>query len=189
LEGEGLFSFLDMLTVKEAGISAALELIVGRVAELGAERLVIDSFSAMAQAFREPHEARIVLHTILGKLVRSIGCTTLLIVEVPHGAPKIGLGIEEFVADGIIVLKRGLFDGRPLRELEILKMRGVPTPEAQAVFTLKGGFKVFPPFKPKAVEVPRRFKPRPDPEGHFSTGSLDLDELLGGGYPELARSY
>jgi circadian clock protein KaiC len=35
LEKEGLFSFLDMLTVREAGISPTLELIIGKVAELG----------------------------------------------------------------------------------------------------------------------------------------------------------
>jgi len=183
LEREGLFSFLDMLTVREAGVSSILELIIGKVAGLGAKRLVVDSFSAMAQAFKEPHDARIVLHTILGRVARSMGCTTLLIVEVPHGKSKIGLGIEEFVADGIIVLKKGFLDHRPFRELEILKMRGAPTPEVQAVFTLKGGFRVFTPLKPKPVERPSRFKPRPDPEGYFSTGSQDLDELLGGGYP------
>jgi len=183
LEREGLFSFLDMLTVKEEGVSAALELIVGRVAELGAERLVIDSFSAMAQAFREPHEARIVLHTILSKIVRSMGCTTLLVIEVPHGESRIGLGVEEFVADGIIVLKRRLFDDRPLRELEVLKMRGSPTPRVHVVFTLKDGFRVLLEFKPKPVEKPGRFKPRPDPEGYFSSGSPDVDEMLGGGYP------
>ena len=183
LEREGLFSFLDMLTVREAGISTLLELVIGRVAELGAKRLVVDSFSAMAQAFREPHDARIVLHTILGKLVRSMGCTTLLIVEIPHGTSRIGLGVEEFVADGIIVLKRELLDGRPFRVLEVMKMRGLPTPKAQTVFTLKGGFRVFLPFKLKGVEAPRRFKPRPDSEERFSTGSPDLDEVLGGGYP------
>jgi len=183
LEEEGLFSFLDMLTVREEGVSTALELIISKVAELGAERLAIDSFSAMAQAFREPHEARIVMHAILSKIVRSMGCATLLVVEVPHGSPRLGLGVEEFVADGIIVLRRGLLDGRPFRELEVLKMRGVPIPEVQAVFTLKGGFRVFAPFKARPIERPSRFRPRPDPEGYFSTGSRDLDEVLGGGYP------
>jgi circadian clock protein KaiC len=183
LEKEGLFSFLDMLTVREAGISPVLELMIGKVAELGVKRLVIDSFSAMAQAFKEPHDARIVLHTILGRVARSMGCTTLLIIEIPHGESKIGLGIEEFVADGIIVLKRGFLDRRPFRELEILKMRGSPTPEVQAVFTLKDGFRVFTPFKPKPVERPSRFRPRPDAEDVFSSGSRDLDKMLGGGYP------
>jgi len=183
LEKEGLFSFLDMLTVREAGISPVLELIIGKVAELGAKRLVIDSFSAMAQAFEKPHDARIVLHTILSRVVRSMGCTTLLIVEVPHGESRMGLGVEEFVADGIIVLRRRLLERRPFRELEILKMRGSPTLEVQAVFTLRGGLKVFAPFKPKLVERPSRFRPRPDAEDYFSSGSPDVDEMLGGGYP------
>jgi KaiC/GvpD/RAD55 family RecA-like ATPase len=183
LEREGSFSFLDMLTVREAGISSILELIIGKVAETGAKRLVIDSFSAMAQAFERPHDARIVLHAILGKIARSMGCTTLLVVEVPHGESRMGLGIEEFVADGIIVLKRRLLEDRPLRELEVLKMRGSPTLEVQAVFTLRGGFKVFTPFKPKLVERPSRFRPRPDAEDYFSSGSPDVDEMLGGGYP------
>jgi hypothetical protein len=95
------------------------------------------------------------------------------------------LGIEEFVADGIIVLKKGSLDHRPFRELEILKMRGSPTPEVQAVFTLKGRFRVFQPFKPKPVERPSRFKPCPDAEDRFSTGSRDLDEMLGAALIEV----
>jgi KaiC/GvpD/RAD55 family RecA-like ATPase len=183
LEKEGRFSFLDLVTVREEAVSTVVELIVGKVAELGAKRLVVDSFSAMAQAFKDPHDARIVLHDIMYRIVRSMGCTTILIVEVPHGEARIGLGVEEFVADAIIVLKRDLLDGRPLRELEVIKTRGAPTPEAQAVFTLKGGFRAFPPFKYKPVERPRRFRTRPDTQERFSTGSPDLDELLGGGYP------
>jgi circadian clock protein KaiC len=183
LEREGQFSFIDMLTVREAGISPTLELVVNKVAEMRARRLVIDSFSAMAQAFEKPHDVRIVLHAILGKIVRSMNCTTLLIVEVPHGESRVGLGIEEFVADGIIVLRRRLLEERPLRELEVLKMRGSPTPEIRALFTLKGGFRVFTPFKLKPVERPSRFKPCPDAEDRFSTGSPDVDEMLGGGYP------
>ncbi len=183
LERDGTFSFLDMLTVKEEGVSAALEHMISRIAKLEAKRLVIDSFSAMAQAFREPHDARIVLHTILGRIVRSMGCTTLLIIEVPHGESRIGLGVEEFVTDGIIVLKRGFVGERLFRELEILKMRGSPTPEVRAPFTLKGGFRVFQPFKFKLVGRLERFKPQPDAIERFSAGLSDLDEMLGGGYP------
>ncbi|MCX8191753.1 MAG: hypothetical protein N3F06_02980, partial [Nitrososphaerales archaeon] len=73
--------------------------------------------------------------------------------------------------------------GRFLRELEILKMRGVPTPEARLIFTLTDGFKAFPSFKPKQIDKPRRFQPQPDTERYFSTGSPSLDKVLGGGYP------
>jgi len=85
LEKEGRFCFLDLVTVRGEAVSTAVELIVGKVAELGAKRLVVDSFSAMAQAFKDPHDARIVLHDIMYRIARSMGCTTILIVEVPPG--------------------------------------------------------------------------------------------------------
>ncbi|MEM2715064.1 MAG: ATPase domain-containing protein [Candidatus Bathyarchaeia archaeon] len=183
LEAEERFSFLDLMTAKEGAVSTTLEMIISEVSRIEAKRLVIDSFSALAQAFRETYEARIILHTILSRITKILGCTTILIVEVPYGEERVGLGIEEFVADGIILLKRSRLDGRILRDLEILKMRGMPTPETQLVLTLKGGFKAFPPFKVKVIEKPCRFEPRPDTKKFFSTGSQDLDEMLGGGYP------
>ncbi|MEM3467153.1 MAG: ATPase domain-containing protein, partial [Candidatus Jordarchaeales archaeon] len=183
LEEEGMFRFLDMVTAREEAMPTVMETILNEVSRIGARRLVIDSFSAMAQAFKDPQDARIILHTVLSRITRLMGCTTILIVEAPYGENRMGLGIEEFVADGIILLRRTRMDGRLLRDLEILKMRGTPTPENQAVFTLKDGFKVFPPFKPKPIEKPRRFQPQPDTEEYFSTGSPSLDEMLGGGYP------
>lgn len=183
LEKENKFRFIDMLTVKEDAVSAVLETLLKEASEVGAKRLVIDSFSSMAQAFKETHEVRITLHTILGKVTRLLGCTTILIVEIPYGENKIGLGIEEFVADGIIHLKRSESEGgRIFREMEILKMRGAPIRESHSLFTLKDGFKVLPQFRVKEVAKPSRFEPRPDTDEYFSTGSQNLDEMLGGGY-------
>ncbi|MEM2634795.1 MAG: ATPase domain-containing protein [Nitrososphaerales archaeon] len=183
LENEGKFRFLDLLTTKEIAIPSIINAIIDEVEKIGANHLVIDSFSALAQAFKEMHEVRIILHTILSKITKSLGCTTILIIEVPYGESKIGLGIEEFVADGIILLKRELLDGRVLRELEVLKMRGSPIFESKFIFTLKDGFKVFSPFKVKLIEKLSRFESRQDTKEYFSTGSQSLDEMLGGGYP------
>lgn len=183
LEEAGEFRLLNLITAKEEAAPAILEMIFREVREAGAKRLVIDSFSALAQAFKETHEVRVLLHTILSRITRFLKCTTLLIVESPHGKEKMGFGIEEFIADGIIFLRMNRLDGRPLRELELLKMRGTPTPETQAVFTLKDGFKVFPPFNVKPIDKPCKFQPQPDSEEFFSSGSPSLDEMLGGGYP------
>jgi circadian clock protein KaiC len=114
LEKKGMVKILDMLTVKDASISDMFNIIVEEILHLNAKRLVIDSFSAMAQAFKEKIEARIILHTVLGKITKSTGCTTLLIVEIPYGQQSMGLGIEEFVADGIILLKRSREGGREI---------------------------------------------------------------------------
>lgn len=124
LEKEGKFRFLDMVTMKEEGVTTALETVINEIYALNAKRLVIDSFTAIAQAFKEKIDVRTVLHTILGKIVREVGCTTLLLVEVPIGEQRIGLSIEEFIADGIIVLET-IIDGLEIRRRAIIrKMRG-----------------------------------------------------------------
>ncbi|MEM1589179.1 MAG: ATPase domain-containing protein [Candidatus Bathyarchaeia archaeon] len=135
LERERLFRFLDMLTVKEQAVSSVLNMIISKVERLGAERLVLDSFSAMAQAFKEPIDARIIVHTVLSKLIRGMGCTTLLIKETYGDYSKNIFGAEEFVADGVIRLSTEELEGLRLRSLEILKLRGVRLKEPGLVFT------------------------------------------------------
>jgi len=184
LEVEGKIKILDFTVIKEEGISLILESILAEVKALNAKRLVIDSFSAMAQAFKEPIDVRIILHTILNKLIKEMDCTTIIIEEIPIGESKIGFGIEEFVADGILRLKRNYFEDRLIRKLEIIKLRGVKLKEPNIVFTLNEGFKAFTPFKPKPIEKPSRFQPIPEPPNKYSTGIKDLDETLGGGIPK-----
>ena len=183
-EGQGKVKILDFTTVTEKGLSTILEMILEEVTALKAKRLVIDSFSAMAQAFEEPIEARIIIHNILGKLVRQLGCTTILIVEVPTGSEKIGISVEEFVADGVIVLRRDYYDGKLIREIEIPKLRGTKIERQKFLFTLNKGFEVFPPFSNKKVENPKKFEPTRGTKTHYPSGIPELDEILGGeGYP------
>jgi len=184
LKREGKIRILDLVAMKGEGVSAAVEAIIDEIASSGAKRLVIDSFTAMAQAFKEPIDVRVIVHTVLSKMIGQLECTTIMVEEMPTGSERVGLGFEEFVADGVIVLRRGWLDGRLLRELELVKMRGVPLERPKLIFTLKGGFSAFPQFKPKAVEKPERFKPITDPPGMYSTGVPDLDAILGGGYPK-----
>jgi len=183
LEKEGKFKILDLTVMKEPGASSILELILDNVFRMGAKRLVIDSFSAISQAFGEKLDARMVLHLILGRLVRQAGCTVLLIIEIPIGSTQIGLGIEEFVADGVLFLRRKELEGRLIREVEILKLRGTEVKQHKYLFSLKNGFQVFPPFVPRVPKQPKIWKPIPDHGDMISTGSQDVDNLLGGGFP------
>jgi KaiC/GvpD/RAD55 family RecA-like ATPase len=184
LEGEGKFRFLEMLTVREAGVPETLNLILKEIIEFKAQRLVLDSFTALAQAIREVQEVRVLLQSFLSRMIKSRECTTIIITEKPYGVNRVGTGVEEFIADCVILLKRGWLDQRPVRELEVLKARGMAIAEPQLLFTIRGGLKAFKPFKHVSVEQPRRFEPVPDSSTHFSTGIKDLDEVLGGGYPK-----
>jgi KaiC/GvpD/RAD55 family RecA-like ATPase len=179
----GNSAFLDLVGVKEGGAPAVLQSILQEAEERAVRRLVIDSFSAMAQTFKDKIDTSDVLHTILARLVRKFECTTLLVVETPYGQQQIGTGIEEIVADGLIKLSGNALDGRLLRKLEIMKLAGSRLTERKFIFTLEGGFRIFLPSRAKPVEKPQRFKPLADQPEKFSSGSEDLDSLLGGGYP------
>ena len=185
IEEKGMFKFLDMVTVREEGTSTVINRILDNVYSLDAKRLVIDSYTALTQAFREEVDSRILLHTILGKITNQLGCTALLIVETMKRMEGPGR-LEEFVADGVITLKRRVIRGRVMRELEIVKMRGQKILHPQYIFTLNEGFRIFKKWVHIPVKERERFKPLPDREGYYSTGIRDLDDLLNGGYPKGA---
>ncbi|HJT83805.1 MAG TPA: ATPase domain-containing protein [Nitrososphaeraceae archaeon] len=121
-EKDHKFAFLDFSSVTKEGITDALELVLETCKSIGCSRLVIDSFSAIQLAFDDIMESRIALHVVLGKMLRAEGITNMLIIEIPFGTKKIGTGMEEFVADGIIQLEHGYSDTVPIN-LSVIKMR------------------------------------------------------------------
>jgi len=180
LEKDGAFKFLDVVTVREAGTSTIFKLILNEIRSVNAKRVVLDSFSAMAQAFEKVIDLRISMHTILSKIVRQLGCTTLILEEIPVGDNKIGFGVEEFVADGVIKLERRRFNDLLLRELEILKLRGTEVKYTKFAFTLKDSFRVFPPITFKETTGLWEHEVIPHGKDKFSLGIRDLDKFLRG---------
>lgn len=123
LESQGKFRFLDVMTTREESVSSTLGMVLREVSETNAKRLVVDSFTAMAQAFKRRIDARIILH-LIDKLMRQTNCTTLLLVELPTGSKTLGLGFEEFVADGIILFET-IDEKEGIRKRAVIrKMRG-----------------------------------------------------------------
>jgi circadian clock protein KaiC len=85
-EKDKKFAFLDFASITKDGITDALEEVLSAIRSIGAKRVVIDSFSAILLAFDSINEARIALHVVLGKMLRSEGITNMLITEVPVGS-------------------------------------------------------------------------------------------------------
>ncbi len=183
LEKDGLFRFLDVLTLMEAGTSTLLEAMIDEVMKFGAQRFVLDPLTALAQGFKDPRELRVFLHSLLSRMMRATKCTTILIEEMPLGKEWIGYGFEEFVASTLITLERATFEEKLFRRLNIVKMRGVKIHNPKACFTLENGFKVYPPMHFRKPERPGRYQPIPDPPDGYSTGIPDLDKIVGG-YPK-----
>ncbi|MGH9973049.1 MAG: ATPase domain-containing protein [Nitrososphaeraceae archaeon] len=173
-EKDNKFAFLDFASVNKDGIGDALEEVIDISRNLGAKRIVIDSFSAIVLAFDNINEARITLHVVLGKMLRSEGITNMLIVEVPIGSHSIGSGMEEFVADGIIQLEHGTTDAVPAT-LKVVKMRATSLNREPHVSLIgEKGMVVYPkqPFKMIFPTSTDRIK----------TGIPGLDRRVQGGF-------
>jgi circadian clock protein KaiC len=123
LERRRKISILDLSTTKEPGIQSNLNLILDTISDIGAKRLVIDSFTAFSMALTEATDIRFLIH-LLYRFLQQIGCTTVMIADTPWGSQQIGSGVEEFIADGIILMQTKFDDaGNLKRTLSILKMR------------------------------------------------------------------
>ena len=174
LEREGLFKFIDFVTVRESAVDEALNAVISEIDALKARRLVIDSFSALAQAFSQRIDARIVLHTVLGRMTRLSGVTTILIAEKALGSRMLGGGMEEFVSDAVVILTHSFERGYLVRNLDIVKMRGTRTSRARLNYDIgNDGLVVYPALAPYPIK--KIYSER------VSTGIDGLDRMLSGG--------
>jgi circadian clock protein KaiC len=123
LIGEKKIAIMDLVVARTGAIDAIVDMIMDKVRETEAKRLVIDSITAISLASEKRIDSRILV-TLLHKALEKAGCTTLLITETPWGSSGIGTGVEEFVADGIILMETFLEGAEYKRRLAIIKMRG-----------------------------------------------------------------
>ena len=115
---------LDLSIGSETEVQSSLNQIFEAITTLKARRLVVDSISAMAMGLETEFEKRHLIR-LLYRLILKTGCTTIAITDIPWNSTKIGESIEEFVADGILLMQHH-YDkkGNMIRQLRITKMRG-----------------------------------------------------------------
>src|SRR5260370_9852754 len=118
---------------------------------------------------------------MFGKVIRKGECSPLLISEVPMGTSRLGLGIEEFVADGVMKFTQKEIDGRVIRNLLILKLRGTKIGRREHMFTLDGGCRMLSPFDSSHTNNGHSYPVIKSTASHSSTGIKGLDTILGGG--------
>ncbi len=70
LEEDDRFCFMEMMIAQEEMLAESLKALIERIHILKAKRVVIDSFTAFAQAVKKPIAARFLLHTVLSKIVK-----------------------------------------------------------------------------------------------------------------------
>jgi len=115
---------LDLSIGSETEVQSALNQVFEAITTLRARRLVVDSITAMTMGLETEFEKRHLIR-LLYRLILKTGCTTVTITDISWNTNRIGESIEEFVADGIILMEHYYNPSGDLtRQLRITKMRG-----------------------------------------------------------------
>ena len=102
--------------------------------------IVIDSLNALSAAFKEGDDSYRIYIENLFKYLENSGATTFLISETEQIHTKFSkTGVEEFLADGVIVLYHIARGNVRERAIEVLKMRGIPHQERIVAMQIKEG--------------------------------------------------
>jgi len=127
-------------------LGALLARIQRAVERIGAKRVSLDSLNALFVQFPDHPILRSELFRITTALKR-LGVTVVFTGErVEEYGEVTRHGIEEFVADNVIILRNLLDNERRRRTIEILKLRGAPHQRGEFPFTItsRGGIIVIP---------------------------------------------
>jgi circadian clock protein KaiC len=157
-------------------LSALLARVENAIKKVGATRVVVDSLGAVFSQFSDQSIVRRELFRIAWVL-KSLGVTALMTAErtLDYG-PVARFGVEEFIADNVMVLRNVLDDENRRRTIEILKFRGTDHQKGEYPFTITpdSGLVVLPlsgmQLKQKSSDV------------RISSGSPELDKMCGGGF-------
>ena len=135
----GTFRFIEGLqsTTFEAARENLIEFLE-TVARIGAKRVVIDSITAITQ-MTTLRGARELVKNALVLGLRPYEVTGLIVAELPIGYEIVGYGLEEFIFDGVIILKSEFRNGILRRTLQVRKMRGTVIPEIELHYDIVAG--------------------------------------------------
>ena len=142
----------------------------------GAERLALDSLNAVLAMQEDVVAARQLLRSLIASL-RKMGLTVVLTVETPGdpGGTLSRYGVEEFVADNVVLLRNVREGSYRRRTLEVLKMRGAMHHKGDVGFTVVPG---------QGLVVLPVTAPHQEPQigsVRVSSGNAGLDRLTHGG--------
>ncbi len=183
-EAEGKLAFVDVspqvgqeeIIAGEYDLGALLSRIEHAVERVGAKRVALDSLGAVFAHFENGRTVRAEMRRIAVAL-RQMNVTTIMTAERTDEYGYIArFGVEEFVADNVVILRNVLDEEKRRRTMEVLKFRGTPHQKGEFPFTIVEGQGIF------AVPLSAMELKQPSSNVRATSGSLDLDRMCGGGF-------
>ncbi|HAC62551.1 MAG TPA: circadian clock protein KaiC [Cyanothece sp. UBA12306] len=146
------------------------------ITKYGATRVSLDSLGAIFSHLTDTAQVRSDLFRLASAL-RELGVTAIMTAERTQEYGDISrYGVEEFVADNVVILRNVLADEKRRRTIEILKYRGTDHQKGEYPFTIipKRGVVIIP---LSAIELEQKSS-----NIRITSGSEELDRMCGGGF-------
>jgi len=138
-----------LMNLEPLTVNGVMNMISSIIRDSEAKRVVIDSVTAICNSLGTEKNIRDFLFE-LGLQLEYLDCTTMFISEVPPMEFTYSVfGVEEFIADGVILLREYEDKtGNLIRTLQVVKMRGVDHSRARNVLEItKDGIQLKPMFE------------------------------------------
>jgi len=114
----------DFIRYDPYHIEEVFDILESNVRDVKAQRIVIDSVSALGLHVRDKAELRRMIFN-MSNLLRKLGCTVILVSEIVPGSTGISrYGVEEFVTDSVVVLYYERNEFTFNRAIQVWKMSG-----------------------------------------------------------------
>jgi circadian clock protein KaiC len=168
----------EVIAAGRYDLSALLARIESAIHQVSASRVILDAVGTLFPQVSDANVVRRELHRIHSGL-RRLGVTTLITNERREDDGGIGrFGVEEFVADNVVVLRNRLEHERRRRTIEILKLRGATHRKGEFPFTVEAarGMTII----PQVTSSPSP-SPSTTSDARVSFGVPELDVMCGGG--------
>lgn len=183
-ENEGKWAFVDVspqpgdetIIVGDYDLGALLARIENAIQRVGADRIAMDTVNAIFMQFDDLRIIRRELHRIASAL-KQIGITAVMTAERDKEYGDIArYGVEEFVADNVVILRNVLEEEKRRRTIEILKFRGTSHKKGEFPFTISSneGIVIIP---LSAIRLTQKSSYK-----RITSGNVDMDEMCGGGF-------
>lgn len=139
LKDEGKILFIDASPIKGLGTSEDKNIAIGKkdfsldtlvdmietsVKEIGAKRLVVDPLASLMLEYPKVVDRRKAILELMEAISRT-SCTALLVSELAHASLERKYQIEEYLAQGVMVLQRVVRSEGLNRIFQVEKMRGI----------------------------------------------------------------
>ncbi len=125
LEKEGKIRVLDLEILEGQGLGSNMEVLLGALDKIQGKRLVVDSLTAFLTGAKDKFDYRFLMHLVYKTLKREGVMTLMTISKMDLPNAEAGIGVEEFVADGIFQLESYVSESMELKtRFLVRKMRG-----------------------------------------------------------------